>query len=120
MIAQAIREKRAIVSNDSRNDPRVSFGKGYAEAGVRSMAILPLIVSNEAIGVLALYAEEAGFFDEEENEAFDGTGRRHRFRDRSHRQAGTARLPRLLRRAHRACQPRFVPRTSGAKRGECA
>jgi diguanylate cyclase (GGDEF)-like protein/PAS domain S-box-containing protein len=67
MIAQASKEKRAIVSNDSRNDPRVSFAKGYAEAGVRSMAILPLIVSNEAIGVLALYAEEAGFFDEEEN-----------------------------------------------------
>jgi PAS domain S-box-containing protein/diguanylate cyclase (GGDEF)-like protein len=67
MIAQASKEKRAIVSNDSRNDPRVSFGKGYAEAGVRSMAILPLIISNEAMGVLALYAEEAGFFDEEEN-----------------------------------------------------
>ena len=66
MIAQAIREKKAVVSNDSLNDSRVLFGKKYAESGVRSMAILPLMVANEAVGVLALYATETGFFDEEE------------------------------------------------------
>ena len=66
MIAQAIREKKAVVSNDSLNDSRVLFGKKYAESGVRSMAILPLMVANQAVGVLALYATETGFFDEEE------------------------------------------------------
>jgi len=66
MIAQALREKKAIVSNDSLNDSRVLFGQKYAEAGVRSMAILPLIVANEGVGVLALYGTETEFFDEEE------------------------------------------------------
>jgi PAS domain S-box-containing protein/diguanylate cyclase (GGDEF)-like protein len=66
MVARAIREKRAIVSNDSQNDPQVLLGNKYAEAGVRSMAILPLIVSDEAIGALALYAGKTEFFHEEE------------------------------------------------------
>ena len=66
MIARAIREKKAIVSNDSLRDPKVLFGKKYAESGVRSMAILPLIVSDEAVGVLALYSSEIEFFHEEE------------------------------------------------------
>ena len=66
MVARAIREKKAVVSNQSQNDPQVLFSKKYAEAGVRSIAVLPLIVSDEAAGVIALYAEEPGFFDAEE------------------------------------------------------
>lgn len=66
MTARAIREKKIIVSNDSQSDPQVLFGKKYAEAGVHSMVILPLIVADEAIGVLALYATESNFFHEEE------------------------------------------------------
>ena len=66
MVAWAIREKRAVVSNDSQSDPRVLLGKKYAESGVRSQAVLPLIVSDEAIGVIALYAGEIGFFQEDE------------------------------------------------------
>jgi diguanylate cyclase (GGDEF)-like protein/PAS domain S-box-containing protein len=66
MVAQAMMDKRAIVSNDSQSDPQVSLGKKYAEAGVRSMAVLPLMASNEAVGVLALYASEIEFFHEEE------------------------------------------------------
>jgi len=67
LVAEAIREKKAIISNNSRDDPRLSFGKKYAEAGVRSLAIFPLIVSNEAVGVFTLYASEAEFFQEEES-----------------------------------------------------
>ncbi len=66
MTALALREKKVVVSNDSQSDPRVLFGKKYAEAGVRSMAVLPLIVSGEAVGALALYASESEFFHEEE------------------------------------------------------
>jgi diguanylate cyclase (GGDEF)-like protein/PAS domain S-box-containing protein len=66
MVARAIREKIAVVSNDSQGDPKVLFGRQYAASGVRSMAILPLIVADDAIGVLALYAAETGFFDQEE------------------------------------------------------
>ncbi|HMF51869.1 MAG TPA: PAS domain S-box protein, partial [Candidatus Saccharimonadales bacterium] len=66
MVARAIREKRVIVSNDSQNDPQVLLGNKYVEAGVCSMAILPLIVSDEAIGALALYSDKTDFFHEEE------------------------------------------------------
>ena len=66
MVGLAIREKQVVVSNDSLNDPRVLFGKEYAEAGVRSMAILPLKVSDEVVGAFALYTGEIEFFQEEE------------------------------------------------------
>ncbi len=66
MVARAISEKKAIVSNNSRNDTRVLFGKNYIDSGVQSMAVLPLIVSDVAVGVLALYASEIDFFHEQE------------------------------------------------------
>jgi len=66
MVARALREKTAIVSNNSQTDPQLVFGRQYAESGVRSMAILPLLVADAAVGVLALYADEIEFFHEEE------------------------------------------------------
>jgi diguanylate cyclase (GGDEF)-like protein/PAS domain S-box-containing protein len=63
LVARAIREKTPVVSNDIRIDPRFVFLK---ERGIYSIAALPLLVSDEAFGVLVLYADEAGFFDEEE------------------------------------------------------
>ena len=66
LAARAIAEKRVVVSNDSQNDPAVILGKSYTQSGVRSMAIVPLIVSDEAVGVFALYARENDFFHEEE------------------------------------------------------
>ena len=68
LVAQAIRERKAIVSNDSQSDPRVLLGQKYAEAGVRSLAVLPLLVADEAVGVLVLYASEVSFFHDEEME----------------------------------------------------
>jgi diguanylate cyclase (GGDEF)-like protein/PAS domain S-box-containing protein len=66
LLARAFREKQAMVSNDSLNDPEVLFGKEYAQCGVSSMAVLPLIVADEAVGVIALYSSEIEFFHEEE------------------------------------------------------
>ncbi len=66
MGVRALREKRVVLSNDSKNDPQVVFKAKYAAAGVLSMAVLPLMVANEAVGVLGLYAGETGFFQEEE------------------------------------------------------
>ena len=37
----------------------------HAESGVRSLAVLPLVVSGNAIGVLALYTSKPEFFDAE-------------------------------------------------------
>jgi diguanylate cyclase (GGDEF)-like protein/PAS domain S-box-containing protein len=66
MAARAMREKKAVVVNDLRNSLEVPFGKKYADSGIFSIATLPLIVSDEAIGVIALYASENEFFHEEE------------------------------------------------------
>jgi diguanylate cyclase (GGDEF)-like protein/PAS domain S-box-containing protein len=66
MVGLAIGGRQPIVSNDSMNDSRVVFGKKYAESGIRSLVVLPLIVSGEAIGTISLYASEIDFFREEE------------------------------------------------------
>lgn len=66
MVAQAIKEKRPVISNDSQNDARVAYGDKHVEFAGHSLAILPIVVSNVAIGVLALYAKERDFFHEEE------------------------------------------------------
>jgi diguanylate cyclase (GGDEF)-like protein/PAS domain S-box-containing protein len=66
MVVRAMMGQKAIVSNDSQSDPQVLLGERYAKSGVRSVAVLPLIASNESVGVLALYVNEIEFFHEEE------------------------------------------------------
>lgn len=55
-----------MVSNGVADDPAVVLADRYALAGIRSMAALPLIVGDDAIGVFVLYASDAGFFDDDE------------------------------------------------------
>jgi diguanylate cyclase (GGDEF)-like protein/PAS domain S-box-containing protein len=62
----AVREKRAVVAHDMMSDPSVVFAKRYAELGVRSVAVFPVMVADETEGVFALYARDAHFFDAEE------------------------------------------------------
>jgi diguanylate cyclase (GGDEF)-like protein/PAS domain S-box-containing protein len=66
MVWQAIASKVPVVCNDSRRDQRVVHGARYAELGVRSMVVLPLMAANKTLGVLALYAGEREFFHAEE------------------------------------------------------
>jgi diguanylate cyclase (GGDEF)-like protein len=66
MAARAITTKKAIVSNNSQDDPGVSLGKKLAEFGVHSLAVLPLLVAGKAVGVLALHASEREFFRDDE------------------------------------------------------
>jgi diguanylate cyclase (GGDEF)-like protein/PAS domain S-box-containing protein len=66
MAARAMWEKNAVVVNDLRAKLQMPFGKEYADSGIFSIATLPLIVSDVAVGVIALYAGENEFFHEEE------------------------------------------------------
>jgi diguanylate cyclase (GGDEF)-like protein/PAS domain S-box-containing protein len=66
LAGRAVRERKAMVANDMANDPRVALSKEALERGFHSLVILPLTVSDEVVGVLALYAESPGFFDDEE------------------------------------------------------
>ncbi|MHB8914633.1 MAG: sensor domain-containing protein [Thiobacillus sp.] len=66
MVARAMREGKVIVSNESKHDPQALLGKQYIGSGVNSIAVFPLIVADETIGAVALYASESEFFHEEE------------------------------------------------------
>jgi len=63
LAARAIREKAPVIANDVRSDEGLIFGKMHAESGVRSLAVFPLIVSGNPIGVFALYTSKPEFFD---------------------------------------------------------
>ncbi len=65
LTARAIRERKAFVSNDIRKDGTL-FAADRIERGIASMCVLPLLVEDDAAGVIAFYADETGFFDDEE------------------------------------------------------
>jgi PAS domain S-box-containing protein/diguanylate cyclase (GGDEF)-like protein len=66
LAGRAVGEMKPMISNDVRNDPQRLMRKEMDERGINSLAVIPLIVGGEAVGVLSLYAGELGFFDSEE------------------------------------------------------
>ena len=66
MIVRAMRGNTELVSNNSIDDPQLLLARECADAGIRSVGVLPLIVAGEAIGVFALHASEHEFFHAEE------------------------------------------------------
>jgi diguanylate cyclase (GGDEF)-like protein/PAS domain S-box-containing protein len=65
-VGKAIRYKKMEVINDIETDPHTVFKREALVRGFRSLIAMPLMVAGEVVGVLALYAGEAGFFDYEE------------------------------------------------------
>ncbi|HEU4647273.1 MAG TPA: EAL domain-containing protein [Burkholderiales bacterium] len=63
---RAIRSKVPVVSNDVKSDLQRPMRKELEERSINSFAIIPLIVNDEAVGVFALHAADAGFFDAQE------------------------------------------------------
>jgi diguanylate cyclase (GGDEF)-like protein/PAS domain S-box-containing protein len=63
---RAVASMQPVVSNDVRSDPRILMKKELEERGISSIAAIPLILGERAIGALSLYAAEAGSFDDEE------------------------------------------------------
>jgi diguanylate cyclase (GGDEF)-like protein/PAS domain S-box-containing protein len=66
LAGRAVRDMKPMISNDVTNDPQRLMREELDERGIKSLAIIPLMIGGEAIGVLALYAAEIGTFDEEE------------------------------------------------------
>ncbi|MDP1538054.1 MAG: EAL domain-containing protein [Burkholderiales bacterium] len=66
LAAQAIVGKKIALNNDLAGGQALLLGRQYSEAGIRSIAIFPLIVNEEPVGVLALYAKESEFFHAQE------------------------------------------------------
>jgi diguanylate cyclase (GGDEF)-like protein/PAS domain S-box-containing protein len=65
-VGKAIRYKKMVVANDIETDPHTVFKTEALARGYRSLIAMPLLVSEEVVGVLVLYAGETGFFDHEE------------------------------------------------------
>ncbi|MGV8922600.1 MAG: EAL domain-containing protein [Thermomonas sp.] len=66
LVARVIKHKQPMVSNNSSHDAQLVFREQYTERGICSVAILPLLLSGESIGALALFASEREFFHDEE------------------------------------------------------
>jgi diguanylate cyclase (GGDEF)-like protein/PAS domain S-box-containing protein len=66
LAAKAVRERKPVVANDLQSNPAVVSGHRYRSYGIGSAAIFPIIVDDAAIGVLALYADDADYFHDEE------------------------------------------------------
>jgi diguanylate cyclase (GGDEF)-like protein/PAS domain S-box-containing protein len=65
-VGKAIRYKKMVVANDIQTDPHTVFKREALARGYRSLIAMPLMVADQAVGVLVLYAGEPGFFDYEE------------------------------------------------------
>jgi PAS domain S-box-containing protein/diguanylate cyclase (GGDEF)-like protein len=63
---RAVTEKRAIVSNDVRDDQQIKFKKEHAQFNSRSVGAFPIVVGDDVAAVLILHFAEAGFFDDDE------------------------------------------------------
>ena len=66
VVAQAVRTRQPVVSNDVASDARVQLQEEARRMGVRALVVLPLVVDERCAAVLALHSEERGFFDEQE------------------------------------------------------
>ena len=66
LAGRAIRTKAPVLSNEVNRDPQRMMRNELDERDINSLAILPLMLDDEPIGIIALYATDVGFFDEEE------------------------------------------------------
>ncbi|MDO8414420.1 MAG: diguanylate cyclase [Gallionellaceae bacterium] len=67
LFVRVLRDKMPAVCNDINTNPQMASWREEAlQRDYRSAAVFPLMVGDQARGVLALYAQEVGFFDTEE------------------------------------------------------
>src|SRR5687767_517090 len=74
IIGRALRERRAVYSNDITAEQSTG-GARRQEAvrrGYRSLISLPLVVDDEVVGAMSLFAKELNFFDDEEIKLLTG------------------------------------------------
>jgi diguanylate cyclase (GGDEF)-like protein len=65
-VGSIVAGKRALIVNDLAADAKFATQQAALALGSRSAVVLPLTVSGEVVGLFALHAREAGFFDAQE------------------------------------------------------
>ena len=66
LAGRVVRERKAIIVEDMTKDSRVTLQREALQRDFRSLVMLPLLIGDQAVGVLALYTAETAFFDEKE------------------------------------------------------
>ncbi len=66
LAGRVVTERKAMITDDMVSDARILLSEEASRHGFHSLAMLPLMASDEVVGVLALYAPEIAFFDAEE------------------------------------------------------
>jgi PAS domain S-box-containing protein/diguanylate cyclase (GGDEF)-like protein len=66
MTARAMLKRRPVISNDAVDECPEAFRSAYAAAGIRSMAVFPLLIREEVAGAMALFSPDLDFFHAEE------------------------------------------------------
>jgi diguanylate cyclase (GGDEF)-like protein len=65
--SRAVRSRSAVICDDLESEPSLGARRHeMLKRGYRSLAALPIVVDGRAAAVLVLYADETGFFDDEE------------------------------------------------------
>src|SRR3984957_17240908 len=72
LTARAVRDAEPRVANNLESSADVLYRKEHLAAGIRSMAVLPLIIGGTVVGVVALYAYEIEFFHSGEMRVLTG------------------------------------------------
>lgn len=71
-LATMLSSGEPYISNDVATDGVVVERDKLLDAGSRSIALLPLKISQRVVGVISIHAPTAGFFDKEETELLQG------------------------------------------------
>lgn len=66
IMAKALLQRMPVTRNDIEADYTMTRRDKALARGYRSEVVLPLIVNDREYGVMCIFAEEAGFFDEQE------------------------------------------------------
>jgi len=66
LVSRALASRRPVISNHMASDPEVLMKDHAVVGGAQSLAILPLVVAGEAVGVFVLNADVPAFFDDDE------------------------------------------------------
>jgi PAS domain S-box-containing protein/diguanylate cyclase (GGDEF)-like protein len=59
-------DRKVLINNDMAEQPAASLHEESRRRGLRGFVRLPLLINDKPAGVLALYTEQAGFFDDDE------------------------------------------------------
>jgi diguanylate cyclase (GGDEF)-like protein len=63
---RVLADRKPFVTNDSQRDPNLQYRDRHAKQGINSVAVFPLLIADEGVGVMVLYAREPGFFQAEQ------------------------------------------------------